>query len=210
MQKSECIRIFGDSKLFDGWRETEILDAIRKTFLSDQQRMTKLLRPEFKRPKSMMALTEQWDSGVWSFGYCFYIAEATKLVLLSACPNREVNLKIVNSKKKLLVSLPASLKRHYVLFLGDICMDPEFNAPMPQGKYIGVRGSRFRWLPSVPALLILAWVAQYCEQFQNSPRIYLKSLQPAFANIARRWKPSSKYKSKLKDELRLLAGLKNT
>jgi len=53
-------------------------------------------------------------------------------------------------------------------------MDPEFNAPMPQGKYIGVRGSRFRWLLVCLLFSSLLGSAQYCEQFQNSPRIYPK------------------------------------
>lgn len=207
MNKSECVKIFGDSKIFEGWNESEILNAIRETFLSDPQRMTKLLRPEFKRPESMIALQQQWKNGVWSFGFCFYIAEATKLILLSACPNQKVNLKIVTSTKKLLVSLPPSLKRHNVLFFKDVCLDPEFNAPRLQREYPNARGSRFRWLPSAPALLILAWVAQQCEQTKNCPRIAMKALKLALAEVARRWKPGSKYKSELKDEVRSLARL---
>jgi hypothetical protein len=60
----------------------------------------------------------------------------------------------------------------------------------------------------VNALVILAWVAQqHCESTRNVPQIALEKLKSALAAVARRWKPNSKYKAELKNEVRLFAGL---
>ena len=206
MTKTECVKFFGGTGLFEGWTEAEVFDAIRETFLSDRAKMTMILRREFKEASLLPTLERHWVAGLWSFGYCFYIAEAAKLMFLSAYPAREFKLRIVKSKKKLGAPLPPELKKHFVLFYGDVCFDPELPCAMPQKDYTGAKGARFRLPPSVNALLLLAWTVDRYERTQGPARIPLARLRPALIEVAKGWTAGGA-KAKLKDEVRQLAGL---
>jgi hypothetical protein len=207
MTKEDCVKLFGGPSLFGGWTEAEVFGAIRDTFLADPGKMTMALRPEFKEPKSLAALKRRWAAGSWSFGYCYYIAEAARLIFLSAYPAREFKLRIVKSKKKLGALLPPALKKHFVLFYEDRYFDPELGCAVEQRKYgSNVKGSRFLPQLSVSALLLLAWTVDHYEQTLGPARISLLRLRPALSEVARRWRPGGP-KAKLKDEVRRIAGL---
>ena len=121
----QCKEWFGKPGLFKGWNEAEIFKAIRSTFRKHPKEMQLILRREFREPNALAILQRHWGNGIWSFGYCFYIAEAAKLMFLSARPGVEFQLKDVSSKKKLDIPLPPELKKHYALFYDDFCFDPE-------------------------------------------------------------------------------------
>jgi hypothetical protein len=206
MTKQDRERLFGDPSLFGGWTEADVLTAIRRTFVSKGSKITMILRPEFRRPKVMPALEKRWAAGVWSFGYCFYVAEAAQLMFRSAFPGKEFRLKSFKSKKKVGGRLPPALKKHYTLFYEDLCFDPEVGSAVPQSEYAGGRGERFRLPPSVNALLLLAWTAEDSAKLKMAPGISLARLQPALSEVARGWTPDGP-KARLKDEVRHLAGL---
>ncbi|MGH7973139.1 MAG: hypothetical protein ACREIC_30845 [Limisphaerales bacterium] len=206
MTKQDRERLFGDPSLFGGWTEADILSAIRRTFFSRGSKTTMILRPEFKSPKVLPALKKRWAAGIWSFGYCFYIAEAAQLMFRSAFPGKNFGLKSFKSKKKVGGRLPPELKKHYTLFYKDLCFDPEAGAAVPQNEYPGGKGERFRLPPSMNALLLLAWIAQDSDKINTPARTSLARLQPALSEIASRWTTGGP-KAKLKEEVRRLAGL---
>lgn len=205
MTKADRERLLRGSRLFEGWSVTDVFGAIRGTFLADRNKMTAILAPAFK--DQMHKLQRKWDNGVWSFGYCFYIAEVAELMFLSACPAQDFKLKSVGSGKKLRTRVPSELKKHYVLFFGERCFDPERGPEEPQRAFRNVKGERFPpQHPTINATLLLAWVAQHCETTQHPARISLAALRPALSELSRRWKQGGT-KSALKDQVRVLAGL---
>ena len=205
MNKHELERIFSRDTVFTGWTVQNIFDAVKRVFSPDPARQEDILNRTIH--KSLAKLREHWKQGRWSVGFCYYVAEVVRLMMIGALPDQTVQLKQLRKNTK--EALPGKHGKHFVLFHRGGCFDPEKYAAVPQSQYAcEVEGSRFAWGkgPSINAMVLLARVVQEAERNSFSPRITLAQLQPMLIAVAKTWEPGGP-KQALKNEVRRLAGL---
>lgn len=204
---------FSGTGLFRNCSPDEVLEAIKRPFVTMGAKAEVLLIPKAREAEALSILRGIWqnDPKDWSFGYCSCIAETASLMLKSAIPSSSYRLLVSSKtqKKELPRKLPLKIKKHFILRWEDRCFDPLRGADCSWLRHgYSKRGfrhasflnptnrARIRY-PSANALLLLAWVIHgrgRADECRNGA-LFIKEIQAL-------WKTDSHRKS-IKEEILL-------
>lgn len=213
MTNTERQQLFQGSRLFSGWSIKEVFEAIHATFVANQRlgvnnRLLAVLHPDSKN--SLPSLERDWRAGHWSMGYCYYIAEVAKLMLMSAEPSIHFRLCEVNGKKPKRgrgTKSTHKLKKHFALRYDGLFFDPQRGPAHPGTKYTKIKPSRFLpQHPSINAAVLLTYVIEHLEKTRKAPRVTLTQFRPVLVRLANQYKGRGQ-KVALKNIVRSWAGL---
>ena len=182
-------REFRDSGLFCGWTVVEVLNGLEEFFTVNQRsnpkRLLLILRPRFRRDDLLLQLRRYWGNGHWSLGYCYYIAELAKIILINACKEKQFVVKSIEEKKAKLNGLQGQddLKKHFVLHYDGVCFDPERGFAVGQNP--STKKASFRSHPSINAMLLLAYFVEHLAN--KHPEVSLAKLKPVLLARLKFW-----------------------
>jgi hypothetical protein len=185
MKRIEAEPLFRESSLFKGWTSKQTFSVIKDAFKADSAKMTLLLDRGFDRHKKM--LTKKWNEGIWSYGYCYYVAEVAYLMFLSSTPTQSVCLFQITGKKaasKKGATLKKKLNKHFVLCRSGLIFDPERGYNLPSTDYPCTKRSRFQsYYPSVNAVLLLIWIIEHYEKRHRKKKL-TRAIRPILKKVA--------------------------
>jgi hypothetical protein len=166
--------------LFPHWSPEQTYTVLKNVFAQDATWLPhNVLNPAFRAYLKKTAKRHHW-----SFGYCFDIVEAVKIVFDSA------SLTYQPFVKKTKKTGNRHLDKHYVLKVADYAFDPAVGGKVPWLGYGGYCKSRS--LPQSPGKRVIALyvrILDYCccnNLFTSEQQKEVQNLKTALPNFERR------------------------